>query len=225
MSDYRIAPSLLSADFARLGEEVKAVIAAGADLIHFDVMDNHYVPNLTIGPLVCEALKAHATVPIDVHLMVSPVDRIVPDFATAGAAIVSFHPEASLHVDRTIGLIHDSGCKAGLVLNPATSLEWLDHTLEKIDLVLIMSVNPGFGGQSFIPHALDKLRAVRGRIDAVQQKSGRAIMLEVDGGVKVDNIAAIAKAGADTFVAGSAIFGTPDYAATINKMRSELAKV
>ena len=225
MSDYRIAPSLLSADFARLGEEVKAVIAAGADLIHFDLLDNHYVPPLTIGPLVCEALKAHATVPIDVHLMVSPVDRIVPDFATAGAAIVSFHPEASLHVDRTIGLIHDSGCKAGLVLNPATSLEWLDHTLEKIDLVLIMSVNPGFGGQSFIPHTLDKLRAVRGRIDAVQQKSGRAIMLEVDGGVKVDNIAAIAKAGADTFVAGSAIFGTPDYAATINKMRSELAKV
>ena len=224
MSDYRIAPSLLSADFARLGEEVKAVIAAGADLIHFDVMDNHYVPNLTIGPLVCEALKAHATVPIDVHLMVRPVDRIVPDFAKAGAAIVSFHPEASLHVDRTIGLIHDSGCKAGLVFNPATPLEWLDHTLEKIDLVLIMSVNPGFGGQSFIPHTLDKLRAVRGRIDAVQQKSGRAIMLEVDGGVKVDNIAAIAKAGADTFVAGSAIFGTSDYAATISKMRAELAK-
>jgi ribulose-phosphate 3-epimerase len=225
MSDYRIAPSLLSADFARLGEEVKAVIAAGADLIHFDVMDNHYVPNLTIGPLVCEALKAHATVPIDVHLMVRPVDRIVPDFAKAGAAIVSFHPEASLHVDRTIGLIHDSGCKAGLVFNPATPLEWLDHTLEKIDLVLIMSVNPGFGGQSFIPHTLDKLRTVRGRIDAVQQKSGRAIMLEVDGGVKVDNIAAIAKAGADTFVAGSAIFGTSDYAATISKMRAELAKV
>jgi ribulose-phosphate 3-epimerase len=224
MSDYRIAPSLLSADFARLGEEVKVVIAAGADLIHFDVMDNHYVPNLTIGPLVCEALKAHATVPIDVHLMVRPVDRIVPDFAKAGAAIVSFHPEASLHVDRTIGLIHDSGCKAGLVFNPATPLEWLDHTLEKIDLVLIMSVNPGFGGQSFIPHTLDKLRAVRGRIDAVQQKSGRAIMLEVDGGVKVDNIAAIAKAGADTFVAGSAIFGTSDYAATISKMRAELAK-
>jgi len=225
MSDYRIAPSLLSADFARLGEEVKAVIAAGADLIHFDVMDNHYVPNLTIGPLVCEALKAHATVPIDVHLMVRPVDRIVPDFAKAGAAIVSFHPEASLHVDRTIGLIHDSGCKVGLVFNPATPLEWLDHTLEKIDLVLIMSVNPGFGGQSFIPHTLDKLRTVRGRIDAVQQKSGRAIMLEVDGGVKVDNIAAIAKAGADTFVAGSAIFGTSDYAATISKMRAELAKV
>jgi ribulose-phosphate 3-epimerase len=225
MSDYRIAPSLLSADFARLGDEVKAVIAAGADLIHFDVMDNHYVPNLTIGPLVCEALKAHATVPIDVHLMVKPVDRIVPDFAKAGAAIVSFHPEATFHVDRTIGLIHDSGCKAGLVLNPATPLEWLDHTLDKLDLVLIMSVNPGFGGQSFIPHALDKLRAVRARIDAEEQKSGRAIMLEVDGGVKIDNIAAIAKAGADTFVAGSAIFGTPDYAVTIGKMRAELAKV
>jgi len=225
MSDYRIAPSLLSADFARLGDEVEAVIAAGADLIHFDVMDNHYVPNLTIGPLVCEALKAHATVPIDVHLMVKPVDRIVPDFAKAGAAIVSFHPEATFHVDRTIGLIHDSGCKAGLVLNPATPLEWLDHTLDKLDLVLIMSVNPGFGGQSFIPHSLDKLRAVRARIDAEEQKSGRAIMLEVDGGVKIDNIAAIAKAGADTFVAGSAIFGTPDYALTIGKMRAELAKV
>jgi ribulose-phosphate 3-epimerase len=223
MPDYRIAPSLLAADFARLGEEVRAVIAAGADLIHFDVMDNHYVPNLTIGPLVCNALKAHATVPIDVHLMVKPVDRIVPDFAQAGAGIVSFHPEASNHVDRTIGLIHDCGCKAGLVLNPATPLAWLDHTLDKLDLVLVMSVNPGFGGQSFIPHTLDKLRAVRARIDAVQQKTGRAIMLEVDGGVKVDNIAAIAKAGADTFVAGSAIFGTPDYAATINRMRAELA--
>ncbi|MEO8675633.1 MAG: ribulose-phosphate 3-epimerase [Casimicrobiaceae bacterium] len=224
MPDYRIAPSLLSADFARLGEEVKAVVAAGADLIHFDVMDNHYVPNLTIGPLVCEALKGHATVPIDVHLMVKPVDRIVPDFAKAGAAIVSFHPEASDHVDRTIGLIHDCGCKAGLVFNPGTPLDWLDHTLDKLELVLIMSVNPGFGGQSFIPHALDKVRAARARIDAVQQKTGRAIMLEVDGGVKVDNIAAIAKAGADTFVAGSAIFGTPDYAATIAKMRAELAK-
>ena len=224
MPDYRIAPSLLSADFARLGDEVKAVVAAGADLIHFDVMDNHYVPNLTIGPLVCEALKGHATVPIDVHLMVKPVDRIVPDFAKAGAAIVSFHPEASDHVDRTIGLIHDCGCKAGLVFNPGTPLDWLDHTLDKLELVLIMSVNPGFGGQSFIPHALDKLRAARARIDAVQQKTGRAIMLEVDGGVKVDNIEAIAKAGADTFVAGSAIFGTPDYAATIAKMRAELAK-
>ena len=224
MPDYRIAPSLLSADFARLGDEVKAVVAAGADLIHFDVMDNHYVPNLTIGPLVCEALKGHATVPIDVHLMVKPVDRIVPDFAKAGAAIVSFHPEASDHVDRTIGLIHDCGCKAGLVFNPGTPLDWLDHTLDKLELVLIMSVNPGFGGQSFIPHALAKLRAARARIDAVQQKTGRAIMLEVDGGVKVDNIAAIAHAGADTFVAGSAIFGTPDYAATIAKMRAELAK-
>jgi ribulose-phosphate 3-epimerase len=224
MTDYRIAPSLLSADFARLGEEVKAVVAAGADLVHFDVMDNHYVPNLTIGPLVCEALKPHSKVPIDVHLMVKPVDRIVPDFARAGASIISFHPEASDHVDRTIGLIRDSGCRPGLVFNPATPLEWLDHTLEKLDLVLIMSVNPGFGGQSFIPHALDKLRAARARIDAAEQNAGRKILLEVDGGVKVDNIAAIAKAGADTFVAGSAIFGTPDYAATIARMRAELAK-
>jgi ribulose-phosphate 3-epimerase len=224
MADYRIAPSLLSADFARLGEEVRAVVAAGADLIHLDVMDNHYVPNLTVGPLVCEALKRYASAPIDVHLMVKPVDRIVPDFAKAGAVIVSFHPEASEHVDRTIGLIHDCGCKAGLAFNPATPLEWLDHTLDKLDLVLIMSVNPGFGGQSFIPHALEKLKAARARIDAIQQKTGRAIMLEVDGGVKVDNIGAIARAGADTFVAGSAIFGTPDYVATIAGMRAELAK-
>jgi ribulose-phosphate 3-epimerase len=219
----RIAPSLLSADFARLGEEVRAVVDAGADFVHLDVMDNHYVPNLTVGPLVCAAIKPFASVPIDVHLMVKPVDRLVPEFAAAGAAIMSFHPEASEHVDRTIDLIHDSGCKAGLVFNPATPLDWLMHTLDKLDLVLVMSVNPGFGGQSFIPHALDKLKAARRLVDSAIERTGREILLEVDGGIKVDNIAKVARAGADTFVAGSAIFGNPDYAATIRAMRAALA--
>jgi ribulose-phosphate 3-epimerase len=221
MSKYLIAPSILSADFARLGEEVRNVVAAGADIIHFDVMDNHYVPNLTIGPLVCEAIRPHANVPIDVHLMVKPVDRIIPDFAKAGANIISFHPEASDHIDRTLSLIRDQGCKAGLVFNPATPLHYLEHVMDKIDLILIMSVNPGFGGQSFIGEALKKVSLVRELINA----SGRDIMLEVDGGIKVENIAAVAKAGADTFVAGSAIFGKPDYKAIIDAMRNQLATV
>lgn len=221
MSNCVIAPSILSANFARLGEEVDAVLRAGADWVHFDVMDNHYVPNLTIGPLVCEALRKHGiTAPIDVHLMVEPVDRIVPDFAKAGASLISFHPEASRHVDRTIQLIKASGCQAGLVLNPATPIDVLDYTLENLDLVLVMSVNPGFGGQSFIETALRKIEAIRKRIDA----SGKAIRLEVDGGVKTDNIGRIAAAGADTFVAGSAIFGAKDYAQVIADMRAEVAR-
>jgi ribulose-phosphate 3-epimerase len=216
---FRIAPSILSADFSRLGDEVRAVERAGADLIHFDVMDNHYVPNLTVGPLVCAALKPHVKLPLDVHLMVKPVDALVPEFAKAGASIISFHPEASDHVDRTIALIREHGCKAGLVLNPATPVSWLDHTLEKLDLVLLMSVNPGFGGQQFIRSVLPKITEVRKRIDALK----RDIWLEVDGGVKVDNIAEIARAGADTFVAGSAVFSSKDYAATIRDMRTQLA--
>jgi len=218
--DFIIAPSILSADFARLGAEVDAVLAAGADWVHFDVMDNHYVPNLTIGPMVCEALRRHGvTAPIDVHLMVKPVDRLIGDFAAAGASVISFHPEASEHIDRSLQLIRDHGCQAGLVFNPATPLHHLDHVMDRLDLILIMSVNPGFGGQSFIPAALEKIAAARRRIDA----SGRAIRLEVDGGIKTDNIAEVARAGADTFVAGSAIFGAPDYGEVISAMRARLA--
>jgi len=219
----RIAPSILSADFARLGEEVRNVVAAGADWIHFDVMDNHYVPNLTIGPLVCEAIRPHVSVPIDVHLMVEPVDSLIPLFAKAGANVITFHPEASKHVDRSLALIRDQGCQAGLVFNPATPLDWLAHVMTKVDIILLMSVNPGYGGQSFIPGTLDKLRQARALINAHVQAGGQPIALEVDGGVKVDNIRSIREAGADTFVAGSAIFGQPDYAAVIKKMREELA--
>ena len=219
----RIAPSILSADFARLGEEVKNVVAAGADWIHFDVMDNHYVPNLTIGPMVCEAIRPHVNVPIDVHLMVEPVDSLIPSFAKAGANIITFHPEASRHVDRSLALIRDQGCQAGLVFNPATPLNWLTHVMDKVDIVLLMSVNPGYGGQSFIPGTLDKLRQARALIDAHVQAGGQPIALEVDGGVKIDNLGAIRAAGADTFVAGSAIFGQPDYSAVIRQMREQLA--
>ncbi len=225
MTSFRIAPSILSADFARLGEEVRQVIAAGADLIHFDVMDNHYVPNLTFGPMVCAALKPYSDVPIDVHLMVEPVDDLIQSFAKAGADIITFHPEASRHVDRSLSLIRDAGCQAGLVLNPATSISVLENVLERLDMVLLMSVNPGFGGQSFIPHTLEKIRQVRALLDAYEARSGRRIALEVDGGIKVDNIAEVAAAGADTFVAGSAIFGQPDYRAVIEIMRQELASI
>ncbi|MGB5179450.1 MAG: ribulose-phosphate 3-epimerase [Gammaproteobacteria bacterium] len=221
MADYKIAPSILSADFARLGEEVTQVLDAGADIVHFDVMDNHYVPNLTIGPLVCEALRKHGvTADIDVHLMVKPVDRIIPDFAKAGATYITFHPEASEHIDRSLMLVRENGCKSGLVFNPATPLDYLKHVIDKVDMILLMSVNPGFGGQSFIPEALVKLREARRIID----DSGRDIRLEIDGGVKVDNIGEIAAAGADTFVAGSAIFGADDYKATIDSMRAEIAR-
>ena len=222
MNDNWIAPSILSADFAKLGEEVDNVLAAGADVVHFDVMDNHFVPNLTIGPLVCDALRKHGvTAPIDVHLMVEPVDRIIPDFANAGASMITFHPEASKHIDRSLQMIRDAGCKSGLVFNPGTSLSYLDYVMDKVDIILLMSVNPGFGGQSFIPGTLDKLREARKRIDA----SGLDIRLEIDGGVKVDNIGEIKAAGADMFVAGSAIFNQPDYKKVIDEMRSEMAKV
>jgi len=227
--NYRIAPSILSADFSRLGEEVRAVVAAGADWIHFDVMDNHYVPNLTIGPLVCEAIRPHVDVPIDVHLMVKPVDRIVPDFAKAGANVITFHPEASDHIDRTLSLIRESGCMAGLVFNPATPLTYMDHVMDKLDVVLLMSVNPGFGGQAFIAETLHKVAAARTRVDAYKQLSGREILIEIDGGVKAENISDIARAGVDVFVAGSAVFGTPDagggYGGVMRRLRDALASV